>query len=85
MNSWHEARASIRVRVFRRRLGRSAPGVYDGTYRDDRESMFLREGDIEFVDGERLMVTIPAKRGTRQATLKPGSRELMSGLRAGYV
>jgi hypothetical protein len=34
--------------------------------------MFLREGDIEFVDGERLMVTIPAKRGTRQPTLNTG-------------
>ena len=85
MNTWHEARASIRVRVLRRRHGRSAHGVYDGTDRDDRESMFLREGDIEFVDGERLMVTIPAKRGTRQATLCPELRESVSALRAGYV
>ena len=73
MNTWHEARASIRVRVLRRRHGRSARGVYNGTYRDDRESMFLREGDIEFVDGERRMVTIPAKGGTRQATLNTGN------------
>ena len=48
-------------------------------------AMFERAGDIEFVDGERLMVTIPAKRGTRQATLCPELRESVSALRAGYV
>jgi hypothetical protein len=47
--------------------------------------MFVREGNIEFVDGERLMVTIPAKRGIRQATLCPELRESMGALRAGYV
>jgi len=35
--------------------------------------MFLREGNMEFVDSERLMGTIQAKGGTRQATLNTGN------------